>query len=123
MKILVSNATNEQLNYLVALCKGYDISIPSWSGDSFDTLVNGSYIDYKPSTDWGQGGEIVQQLLLDGMWLEAVDPYYRDRMPTFKATPTKWNDVFRGETMLIAAMRCYVASVYGDEVDIPEELL
>ena len=27
------------------------------------------------------------------------------------------------ETPLVAAMRCYVASKLGDEVDIPEELL
>ena len=29
----------------------------------------------------------------------------------------------RGPTKLIAAMRCYVASKLGDEVDVPEELL
>lgn len=28
-----------------------------------------------------------------------------------------------GPTPLIAAMRCYVASKLGDEVEIPEELL
>jgi len=28
-----------------------------------------------------------------------------------------------GQTSLIAAMRCYVASKLGDEVDVPEELL
>ncbi|MNW06473.1 hypothetical protein D3C71_2028910 [compost metagenome] len=28
-----------------------------------------------------------------------------------------------GPTPLIAAMRCYVASRVGDEVDLPEELL
>jgi hypothetical protein len=29
----------------------------------------------------------------------------------------------RGDTPLIAAMRCYVASKLGEEIDIPEELL
>jgi hypothetical protein len=28
-----------------------------------------------------------------------------------------------GPTPLIAAMRCYVASKLGDEVDVPEELM
>lgn len=28
-----------------------------------------------------------------------------------------------GPTMLVAAMRCYVASKLGDEIDVPEELL
>jgi hypothetical protein len=31
--------------------------------------------------------------------------------------------LFFGPTPLIAAMRCFVASRLGDEVDIPEELL
>ena len=30
--------------------------------------------------------------------------------------------VYQGSTPLIAAMRCYVASKLGDEVEIPEEL-
>jgi hypothetical protein len=39
---------------------------------------------------------------------------------------TDWEDgTFvqgEGDTCLIAAMRCYVASKLGDEVEIPEEL-
>ena len=31
--------------------------------------------------------------------------------------------VIHGPTPLIAAMRCYVASKLGDEVEVPEELL
>jgi hypothetical protein len=31
-------------------------------------------------------------------------------------------DPYHGPTPLIAAMRCYVASKLGDEVEIPEEL-
>ena len=33
-----------------------------------------------------------------------------------------WVQVF-GDTPLEAAMRCYVASKFGDEIDVPEELL
>ena len=33
------------------------------------------------------------------------------------------DDGLIGPTPLIAAMRCYVASKLGDDVDIPEELL
>ena len=29
---------------------------------------------------------------------------------------------YKGETPLIAAMRCYVASKLGDEIDLPKEL-
>jgi hypothetical protein len=36
-------------------------------------------------------------------------------------TPT--NAIGLGSTPLIAAMRCYVASQFGDTVDVPEELV
>ena len=29
----------------------------------------------------------------------------------------------RGETLLVAAMRCYVSSVLGEEVEVPDELI
>jgi hypothetical protein len=34
----------------------------------------------------------------------------------------KHDDEFFGPTPLFAAMRCYVASKLGDEVDVPEDL-
>ena len=65
------------------------------------------------SSDWDVGGPIIER---EGINLEyAVDP-------------EKWcacimadQEVY-GPTVLIAAMRCYVASKLGDEVEIPEEL-
>jgi hypothetical protein len=67
------------------------------------------------STDWAQGGPIIEREHISaayaywGEW-EAWDD---KTMP-----PPK----YRGPTPLIAAMRCYVASKLGDEVEIPEEL-
>ena len=70
------------------------------------------------STDWAQGGPIIER---EGIYLARstlTDDY-------------KWGasiyTEFRqygeyGPTPLIAAMRCYVASKLGDEVEIPEEL-
>mgnify|MGYP003443521145 FL=1 len=37
-------------------------------------------------------------------------------------TPVKYS-ANGGPTPLVAAMRCYVASKLGDEVDVPEELM
>jgi len=69
---------------------------------------------YTPSTDWSQGGPIIER---EGI---GVGP---------AGCARKWNpvteqyDQFTGPTPLIAAMRCYVASKLGDDVNIPEELL
>jgi hypothetical protein len=79
--------------------------------------------DYHPSTNWSQGGPIIERCEIG----------VRRYLPAFKgggweATPSisakgaggRSQD---GPTPLIAAMRCYVASNLGEEVDIPEELL
>ena len=68
------------------------------------------------STDWAQGGPIIER---EGMSLARRGDY--DFSP--------WGAVLKdfefdeeGTTPLIAAMRCYVASKLGDEVEIPNEL-
>ena len=70
---------------------------------------------YAPSTDWAQGGPIIEREAMcisrtnktrEEPWAAYIDGYY-------------WID---GPTPLIAAMRCYVASKLGDNIDIPEEL-
>jgi hypothetical protein len=64
------------------------------------------------STDWAQGGPIIQ----------------REELSSLKCYSTnEWGclngEIFcEGPTPLIAAMRCYVASKLGDDIDIPEEL-
>ena len=64
---------------------------------------------YKYSTDWAKGGPIIE----------------RERIALAFGkhdTGVWWAGKFVGPTPLIAAMRCYVASKLGDEVEIPEEL-
>ena len=69
---------------------------------------------YNPSTDWALGGAIIEregmQLWKGGTWCASLDQSFNP--PEFET----------GETPLIAAMRCYVASKLGAEVEIPEEL-
>jgi hypothetical protein len=72
--------------------------------------------EYLPSTDWAQGGPIIEQ---EGMTI-ALDAFgWEARHYDGETEP--WT--MTGDTPLIAAMRCYVASKLGDEVEIPEELL
>ena len=65
------------------------------------------------STDWSQGGPIIER---EGIELLCESLGFR-----WVAIPQKGPE-WRGTTPLIAAMRCYVASKLGDEVEIPEEL-
>ena len=84
----------------------------TWS----QAFINLNYPDgFHPSTNWAQGGEIIEregmQLWKGGQWCASLDQSFNP--PEFST----------GDTPLIAAMRCYVASKLGDTVDIPDELL
>ena len=69
--------------------------------------------------DWGFFGPIIERERLsiiprDGYW----EAYYHDNL--FKDDGSDYYQT--GPTPLIAAMRCYVASKLGEEVEIPDEL-
>jgi hypothetical protein len=73
---------------------------------------------FEPSTDWSQGGPIIEREKIsleckhDGWWVASYQYNYSD----YKEY------ICLADTPLIAAMRCYVASRLGDEVELPEEL-
>ena len=74
---------------------------------------------YHPSTHWGIGGPIIEReriCLKDaaGMYWEA-SLVYED-----KEYGGVMQSEEQGATPLVAAMRCYVASKLGDEVQLPE---
>jgi hypothetical protein len=109
-----SELTGAALDWAVAKCEGM-LAEPWLWGDEQEVLMR-----YKFSTDWSQGGPIIE----------------RERIATTPMTPTVGEDrtpywfanydgqiTYRdGPTPMIAAMRCYVASKLGDEVEIPKEL-
>ena len=71
------------------------------------------YAEHEYSTNWAQGGPIIEREKLDVFCSGNVwDASTGDRHP---------NVIKSGTTPLIAAMRCYVASKLGDEVEIPKE--
>lgn len=75
---------------------------------------------YSPSTDWGQGGPIIERERMD-VWVGCDT----DNWCATKANNEDAAEDFvlmQGQTPLIAAMRCYVASKLGTSVEIPEEL-
>lgn len=85
----------------------------------------GYFVDwvYSPSTSWHIGGPIIEREKIcltrprwDGQWTALL--VYEDRSFDGVASVE-----FDAPTPLIAAMRCYVQSRLGDEVEIPEELL
>ena len=67
---------------------------------------------------WEHGGPIIEReviTLIHPRWDGWTAHKYDDRIEDESYT-------LDGPTPLIAAMRCYVASKLGDDVDVPEEL-
>ena len=105
MKVKVSNLQGTGLDWAVAKCEGF----------LCDYQYNGALVSY--STDWAQGGPIIEREHIN-LISTAVYPW--------RATVYMGGGVWinrESPTPLVAAMRCYVASRLGDEVEIPEELL
>lgn len=112
MIILTSELSDAALDWAVAKARGMLAKPWLWGGEANVGVTE----YYKFSTNWAQGGPIIES--------EEISI-----MRVFKDCPHPWC-AERGEefftnapTPLIAAMRCYVASKLGDQVDIPEELL
>ena len=104
-----SELTGAALDWAVAKCEGIGLG----PRGSVVYYFEGEPAMWQPSTDWSQGGPIIER---EGVSLE------------YSAQPEKWcacimadQEVY-GPTALIAAMRCYVASKLGDEVEVPDEL-
>ena len=72
------------------------------------------------STEWSQGGPIIEREKIYLNCLRKGDHYRTEIWEAWPYDSAKL--VQQGATPLIAAMRCYVASKLGDEVEIPEEL-
>ena len=109
MKIKTSEMTGTALDWAVAKCEGID-----------DLLFICHEVGrFRYSTDWSQGGPIIERGLID-VWVTGVGRWSARRNDPAKLVCV--GDELVGTTPLIAAMRCFVASKLGDEVDVPEEL-
>jgi Protein of unknown function (DUF2591) len=128
MKVRVSEADREVLDWMVATCEGKELHY--FEDDWFkkdpwltvDGKVDQPLHSYTPSTDWRQGGPIIEREKITvgcgDDTLTIWDAYKRE----FLFEEDGRDAYSTGSTPLIAAMRCYVASRLGDEVDVPEEL-
>jgi hypothetical protein len=106
-----SELTGAALDWAVTKAEGFDHEVTSSEWGMWGW-----------ATDWAQGGPIIEreeigvQCVPAGTsqgWWAIKDSTFHDR-----SRP----DEMRGDTPLIAAMRCYVASVLGDEIVLPKEL-
>lgn len=120
MKIKTSELSDEKLNWAVAKCngKGIEFDDPRDPWLVVDGIADQPLHSYTPSTDWSQGGPIIERERIS-IRPDVASPLIRAFVIR---PPNGLSHRYVGPTPLIAAMRCYVASKLGDEVEIPEEL-
>ena len=101
------------LDWAVAKCEGY---FDSDMASVRDGVVDVFYFEsWSPSTDWAQGGAIIERERIS-VWARGNEWAAETFIPNHEGREET------GATPLVAAMRCYVASKLGDEVQLPEEL-
>lgn len=107
-----SELTGPALDWAVAKC---EVGQPV--GSFLDGVVaHPDYNKFYPSTNWSQGGPIIER--------ERISVGTEENGWSANITTASTGIALGfGPTPLIAAMRCFVASRLGEEVDIPEELL
>lgn len=122
MKIKTNELIGRTLDYAVATCrgKGIEFDCPSDPWLTVDGIADQPLHSYTPSTDWLLAGPIIDREGINLNFMQFDSPTYwtahirtseKTRFGAWAADP------------LVAAMRCYVASKLGDEVEVPEELL
>ena len=122
MKIKTSELKDRALDYVVAKIEsGIE---PEYFNDCI-WITTGSFFArvrrnvFEPSTNWSQGGPIIER---EGVSTVSQGDAHEWVASLWDYSLQDWTGHISGPTPLIAAMRCYVASKLGDEVEIPEEL-
>jgi hypothetical protein len=111
-----SELTGLQLDYAVALIEGQvKYGAEDFREQRKHTVESGEYV-YRYSTSWTQGGPIIEREMVN---LDTEGYQWR---ATVEGSELNFTEGC-GPTPLIAAMRCYVQSKLGDDIEIPEELL
>lgn len=126
----VSELTGAKLDHWVARAEGMDFVLrgqqpalvfdfdPERHANEHDLKAFKQYVWFQPSANWTQGGPIIAR--------EKIDLLFVEDKGRWDDEPDHWNASGRaddwgqnGPDPLVAAMRWYVASKFGDEV--PDE--
>ena len=125
MKIKTTELTDAALDWAVCEAAGLLAAYPRVRKDFALQWPSTGNQHLHPSTDWAQGGPIIEREKLCVGHKHQADPEYcpvNDPATNCWARTTAGGYLSYGPTTLVAAMRCLVASKLGDEIEIPEEL-
>jgi hypothetical protein len=118
-----SELTGTALAWAVGVAEGYELSLYGVD-PSIRARVPGLGVQapWKPQRYWAQGGPIIER---EGIQVRKGNPLH---FPNGNEKGDYYEPLWiagkmHGPTLLVAAMRCYVASKLGEEVEVPDELI
>lgn len=114
MKIKTSALTGAALDWAVAKCEGIHITFADGTGPTPQRMPSGQWEMY--STSWAQGGPIIEREQI------GLVPCVGGHWAAFTGLGEDDVREIRGPTLLFAAMRAFVASKFGDVVEVPDVL-
>jgi hypothetical protein len=113
-----SELTGISLDWAVAKCEGMlgpdGIRFSDEYCDSLGQEPEGDF-----TNDWAQGGPIIEREGIEIFPIGICNVEWGARKVDSEGDLIR----FYGDTPLIAAMRCFVASKLGEEVEVPEALI
>lgn len=121
-----SELTGALLAHVVALADGHVVNIHTsidglvysvYGGEKFIGYIGGGHVpQYAPHEQWDQGGPLIERECIElfvnqspRVWSGFITKYAHD-LP-------HWTLQGNGDTPLVAAMRTFVVSKFGDEVE------
>ena len=147
MKLKTAELTGNVLDWVVAICddrrvrfnidKNIEVRAQTKEGNELPDHWD-LWMPWNPSTNWEQGGSIIEREGINilqcssetdrscSYWVATLEPRHWEWHYTtyneYEAILLYKSDTYVGPTPLIAALRCYVANILGDEIELPEEL-
>lgn len=119
MRINTAELTGVALDWAVVKASGTPVTI-EYTESGKPVVLDKKNRHCTASRTWAQGGPIIEREKIDVFKVANLEEWCGS-IP--KLHKIGWRFIQYGHTPLIAAMRCYVFSRLGDDVDIPEELL
>ena len=119
-RIAVAELLGDDLNIAVAMADGHAVRRSTiehapgiherWLGGNWEWIR-------QPSTAWEHGGPIIERAQLS---LDFLDGEWHAWRPTCALADARVScESVTGPTLLVAAMRAYVAGRFGDTIDLP----
>lgn len=143
MKVKVSELIGAALDWAVAKAEGVDVEGRGILRTNTSTDGGNDWVPYAPSRVWSQGGPVIDnaKISLDTYCYDDVNcesvamagigneyPHEEERIVSitkvwFHDAHIEYRHTQTGPTPLVAGMRCFVSSKFGDEIEIPDELV